>query len=473
MDELVLYVTAGDPADKHAQESLAAVSSIQKSQHYTTFRNAESPLNGAAITGFGAGERLFVAGIDKALITSYAWGKETADQRFPVPEQMLCLAIAHHPNPGENGSQKGENVTRPQYRVPWLLAAGSRSGKLYIWELALGDLVCVKDAHYQAISTMEFSPCGTFLVTGGADTRVNVWRTLDLVTPESLSTCKAHASFTDHALAVTGVSFAASPVLGDCRVILSSKDGTLRVYDVLTRLLLTTFVFSAGVECFARDPAGRAYYAGLADGTVRQVALYAVNKYTHVLEAIGGGGKIVTVEADPNMEATFLHHQSGSGCVPTAMRVTMDGMSLVSGDSQGRTFVADIVTRQVVKLYTACKLAIAYIYTGVCSSELLSATTLEKKHRLLPPLKRVLTSGNLMEHTLTMQLSSAPEKSEDFSTWLDRKAQEGFAFKKDGTQVTTSAGEKVLQEKLDKVSAAYTSLKDMYDQLVQAQEMEE
>ena len=192
-----------------------------------------------------------------------------------------------------------------------------------------------------------------------------------------------------------------------------------------------------------------------------------------MLEAVGGGGKIVTVEADPNMEATFLHHQSGAGCVPTAMRVTMDGMSLVSGDSQGRTFVADIVTRQVVKLYTACKLAIAYIYTGVCSSELLSATTLEKKHRLLPPLKRVLTSGNLMEHTLTMQLSSAPEKSENFSTWLDRKAQEEFAFKKNGTQVTTGAGEKVLQEKLDKVSAAYTSLKDMYDQLVQAQEMEE
>ncbi|GEQ70740.1 hypothetical protein JCM33374_g4419 [Metschnikowia sp. JCM 33374] len=472
MDELVLYVTAGDPADKHAQESLAAVSSVQKSQHYTTFRNAECPLNGAAITGFGPGERLFVAGKGKALLTSYAWGKETADQRFPVPEQMSCLAVAHHPRPLTESDDE-----KPQYRVPWLLAAGSKSGKLYIWELASGDLVCVKDAHYQEISTMEFSACGTFLVTGGLDTRVNVWKTLDLVTPDVSSSCKPHATFSDHALAVTGVLFASSPSVNDCRVVSSSKDGTLRIYDVITKSLITTFVFSTAVECFARDPAGRAYYAGLADGSIRQVAMYVVNPYSHVLEAVGGNAKIVTVEADPNMTSTFLHHKSDTGSFPTAMRVSMDGMNLVSGDSQGRTFVADVVTKQVVKAYTACKSGIAYIHMGTCSQESLgNGSSFEKKHWLLPPLKRVLISGNLAEHTLTMQLSAAPEKTADFASWLDQKAQEEFEFKKSTTtEVSTKSSKEdsALQEKLDKVSAAYTSLKEMYDELLQAHEMAE
>lgn len=486
MDELLLYITAGDPTDKHAQESLGAVASVQKSQVYTTFRNAECPINGAALTGFGAGERLFVAGKDKALITCYAWGKETPDQRFPVPEQMSCLAVAHFPNTGANTNAE----STPLYRVPWLLVAGLRLGKLYVWELALGDLVCVKDAHYQQILTMQFSPCGTFLVTGGEDTRVNVWRTLDLATPDVAATCKPHATFTDHALGISGVDFALGAVASDLRVATSARDGTLRVYDVVAKTLLTTFVFLLPVECLARDPAGRAYYVGLADGTIRQAPMYSVNPYTHVLEAVGGTGKIITVDADANLTTTFLHHKTETGGYATAMRVSMDGMSLISGDTLGRTFVADIVTKQVVKAYTACKSAIAHVHLGVCSqAPLAHGSAFEKRHRLLPPLKRVLTSGVLAEHALTMQLASAPEQQQDFAAWLDCKAQEEFEFKKSGgaksesdaasSTVNTGASAQdlqdlqELQEKLNKVSAAYSSLKDTYDDLLQAHEARE
>lgn len=515
MDELAVYVTRGDDADKHAQESLGSVASIQASTHYTSFRNAECPINGAALTGFGPGERLFVASPTKPLITSYAWGKESADQRFPVPEALSCMAIAQFPPPSgqplhedemvmnnseDNSLDENAYTEKTAYSTPWLLAAGSKTGRLFIWELSLGDLICVKDAHYQEISSISFSKCGTFLVSGGLDTRVHIWDTLSLVTPALLSTAKAFATFSNHSLAVSQVEIYSSSMVSDYKVYSASKDGTVCIYDVLTKSLLTTFVFPTQVECFTRDPAARAIYAGLSDGTVRQVPLYVINPHSRVLEAIGGSGKVVTVEADPNLSATFVHHVSATNgalgksskessknaagaasgeqkCVPTVMKISMDGMQLISGDSYGQTFVADVVTKQVVKAFTPCKSPIAYLAVSVCDKETIQAHGFfEKKHRLLPALKRVLVSTDATKHTLTMQLPGKSDVEESFELWVQRKAQEEFELVTSNTQMEdnkkVNADEnKDLQAKLDKVSAAYNDLKEQYEELMAAHGM--
>lgn len=511
MDEVAIYVTRGDDADKHAQESLGSAASIQSAGHYASFRNAECPINGGALSGMGPGQRLFVASPNKALITSYAWGKESADQRFPVPEALSCLALAQLPAKS-NGSlhqdaESSETISadtyleKTAYSTPWLLVGGSKTGRLYIWELSLGDLVCVKDAHYQEISSISFSKCGTFLVSGGLDTRVHIWDTMSLVTPALLSGCKPFATFSNHSLPITQVEIYSSTMVSDYKVYSSSKDGTVCVYDVLTKSLLTTFIFPMLVQCFAREPAGRAFYAGLSDGTIRQVPLYVLNPHSRVLEAIGGSGKVVTVESDPNLSATFVHHVSSGngatsiagsvtkgsknatqdsappGCVPTVMKVSMDGMQIISGDSFGQTFVADVVTKQVVKAFTACKSPIAYLAVDVCDKNTLqSQAFFEKKHRLLPPLKRVLISTDASKHTLTMQLPGYSESEESFKLWLERKAQEEYGLLR-MPQTKTEAPEsdstqsKDLQVKLDKVSAAYNALKDQYEELLAAHGM--
>ncbi|OBA22563.1 Pre-rRNA-processing protein IPI3 [Metschnikowia bicuspidata var. bicuspidata NRRL YB-4993] len=470
MDEVVLYVTAGDPADKHAQESVAAVASVHKLQQHATFRHAQCPVNGAAVSGLGAGSRLFVAGTDRALISTYVWGKEAPDQRLAVPELMACLALAPQPAPARSA-----DAAKTTHSVPWLLAAGLASGKLYVWEVALGDLVCVKDAHYQRVASLAFSPCGSFLVSGGHDTRVNVWRTADLVAPHTALRCKPHALFSDHALAVTGVAFVAAPLGAGSLVASASRDGTLRIYDVAARCLQTTLVFLAAVECFARDPAGRAYYAGLADGSIRRVDMYAVNPHSHEVEAVGGAGRIVTVAADGDPGAAFGHLQTGGGPHATVLAVTMDGMSLVSGDTQGRVFVADVATRQVVKAYSACKLAIAHLHVGTCSTAALApGGHAEKTHRLLPPLKRVLAAGVLADHTVTVQLPAPRGRAVGFAAWVDAKAQQEFEFRRDtGDDAAPKDGPAdvaAVQAKLNTVSAAYLALRETYGQLLQAHE---
>lgn len=461
MDEAVFYVTQGRDDDKHSHESLGAVSSIHTSLHYSSFRNADCPPHGAALTGMGSGEHLFVAGRRSALITSYAWGKESADQRFPVPEPMACLAVAPHPKADTTDIHTAGGGSG------WLLAAGSKSGKLYVWEIASGRLVCVKDAHYQAISVVRFSRCGTYMVSGGHDSRVMVWRVADLVGPE-MAAAKPVAAFANHLLAVTDVALPDT----NTRIYSASLDGTVRVYDVGTKTPVTTYVFASPVHAVAVDLAVRAFYAALGDGSVRQVGHYSVNQYSHVLEAVGGAGKIVTVEADPELAHTFVHHQEdGSGAadapasVVTLMAVSMDGMCVVSGDTRGRVFVADVVTKQVVKAFTPCSSGIALVQLGVHASTTLAATGLDKKHRLLAPLKRVVASEDVLDHSVSVQIAADATPGADFEAWLQEKASEELSFTRETAPASAKAKDEDLEQKLHKVSAAYTSLKTMYEEL--------
>lgn len=456
MDEVVFYVTAGDPADKHSQESLGSVASIHTSKHYTSFRNADCPRYGAALTGIGSHHRVFVAAPGKSLLNCYSWGKEGVDQRFPVPEEMSCLAIAQHPV----SSPDQQQLETPDYQVPWLLAAGAKSGRIYIWELASGNLVCVREAHYQQVGVLKFSKCGTFLVSGGDDSRVMVWRTMDLVGPEPAQ-ARAHAVFTHHTLAVTDIAIAESGSAADIQVLSASKDGTVRSYHVLSKQLLSTFVFSHPVECLARDPAGRALYVGLANGDIRAVPMYEVNAHSHVLEAVGGAGRIVTVQEDPELRQTFVQHSDGS--VPSLIAVSMDGMCIVLADRAGQVYVADVVTRQVCRLYSPCKSAIAYLEVGVVPSQALEPAAFDKKHRLLPALKRILVAESTTDRTVTVQVAGLKERETEFDSWLEQKRNEAISFE------TPAAADTVMAEKLDRVSEAYSKLRTMYEELASQQ----
>lgn len=476
MDEVAFYVTQGDPEDKHSKESLGVAASVHKSQVYASFRNADCPPQGAALTGMGPGERLFVAGKGKALISSYSWGKEGVDQKFPVPEEMSCLALADHPKNHKDLRHepfpKGTILAKPKQNIPWLLAAGSKSGKLYIWELASGNLLCVKDAHYQGISCIRFSHNSTFCITGGLDARVTVWRTADLVSFDDRSP-KPYATFSDHTMAITDISVSNSPVPADVKIYTASKDSTVRSYNIVAKRSLTTFVFSSPVECIVHDAAERALYAGLSDGSIKLVPFYVVNKASNTLESVIGTGKVVTVPEDPEGRETFVFHQTSPECHPTRICMSLDGLSIISGDTSGRVFAGDVVTKQVIKAFTPVKSPIAFLKVETHSDLLLKMKTkFDKKHRLLQPLKRVIFSGNPLEHVVTMEIPRPIEQElsmDDFFKELQEEEEELRELERIRVSEKAKSDDqekiKELQEKLEKVSGAYNSLKEMYEDL--------
>lgn len=503
MDESVFYISEGDPADKHSQESFGHSSSVHSSLQHAGFRQADCPQNGACLSGVGTGERLFVASPNKALINVYSWGKESPDQRIPIPEQLSCLTLCRHPNLEMQVGAEFSGNNLPSFRTPWLLAGGSKTGKIYIWELASGNLLCVKEAHYQSISAIKFSQCGTFLATGSSDARCMVWRTSDLISvynkdEESNIHVKPFASFTDHTLPVTDLVISETGIINNLRLYTVSRDSTLRIYDIMTKSLLTTFVLPSSIECVTKDPANRACYVGLSNGLIRTIPLYHINSNTSVLESIGGRGKIITVESDPNLASTFVHHQQRVNAEPlhktlnkknkpeekqisvTRLTITMDGTNLVSGDSAGRVYVSDIVSRQVVKTFVPCKSAISYIQVNTTAIDKVShsntaSSSNDKRHRLIPQFKRVLANTDPLDHNLYMEIPKQTTEDEDFEAWLARKSQEEVEFKNlthinssvtvTGSSNTDNTKVRELEEKLAKISKAYTDLRGKHEEL--------
>lgn len=449
MEEVAFYLGHGSPTDKHSQELVAQVASLHSAQHYAAFRQADCARHGAVLTGIGPGERLFVASARKALINVYTWGKDSVEQRIAVPEALACVALAYHPG--------SSDAKEPTFRVPWLLVGGTAGGRLYIWELASGALLAVKDAHYQGITSINFTSCGTFLVTASEDTRVLVWRTADLVTHDDV---KPYAAFHDHSLAVTDV-VVGNGLINDVRIYTASKDATVRVYDLLSKTLLTTFVLPHPVESVAKDPAARALYVGM-EGSVRTIPLYRVSNQE--LEAVGGSAKIVTVAADPELRQTFGAHDAPV----THVHVSLDGTNLVSGDSTGKVIVSDIVTRQVVKVLPPCSAGVAALALfQVPLDSVNTSLKAEKKQRLIPPLKRVLASEDILEHHINVEITRAAEH-DDFDAWLAAKAADELAFKSIGhVDLTITTATNNLEEKLAKLSKAYTELKEKHEQLLQ------
>ena len=507
MDEVLFYVSAGDQSDtKKPAESFAYISSIHSSKQYETFRHAASPLNGTAISGVGLGERIFTSDNKKALVNVYTYGKESIDQRIPIPEALTALHIIHHPTLPHGAEAKGEEIEnslathdKPNYRVPWLLCGGSKLGKLYIWELASGDLLCVKEAHYQGITRIDLSLCGTFLVTGGEDARIMVWNLADLIAiygqaglineTDSSSTVnrsgKPYYSITDNTLPITDFTLNQVGNLADLKLYTASKDSTVRIYDITTKQQLTTFILPQPVTCLARDPANRQLYAGLANGLIKTIPLYKFNQHTSVLEAVGGLDRIITVDQeDPNMLSTFVQHENHK---VTKLCVSMDGTNLISGDDAGQVFVSDIATKQTIKSFPSLNFPISDLYVETVPVDLLVNDKIrtDKKHRMMPPLKRVLASADPVDHVLFMDI---PQESVNtiISTkvhkdldWLEKKKMEELLFKNlsdvNSTVKTIDTGANGgnnqqstanLELKLSKVSEAYTDLRSKHEQLI-------
>lgn len=479
MDEAVFYVAEGDPADKHSQESIAYHVSVHGHQQHAAFKLANAPQNGAVLTGTGPQERLFVAQKMKALINVYSWGKESIDQRIPVPEEISCLTLVHHPNTTTAINNPHELAN---FRLPWLLVAGSPTGKLYVWELSSGALLCVKHAHYQGMRKAVVTRCGTFIITVGDDGRCMVWRTIDLISftdkaQSDVSTNALFHSMADHTLPITDVVLSPTGQLQDLKVYTSSQDGTVREYDLLTKQLVTTFVLPNPVTSLCLDPASRLLYCGLNNGVIRSVPMYTVNKHNQTLEHIGGLGSIVTVsENDPNLEFTFVNHQSNdSETLVTQLKVSLDGTLLISGDSKGRVLISDIISKQVIKSLTSLNSSISFIETQVLPSDFNDSGLLrgDKKHRLIPNLKRILAGGEERhKHELNIQITDEVEEHDDFHSWLAQKSREELEFKNlsdVNSQITSadveSSNSTELQLKLDKISAAYTALRKNHEDL--------
>lgn len=470
MDEVIFYNAGGDPKDKKHDTAFAYLTSVHTTKQYQQYRTCPSNLNGACNLSIGNGSHTITALPDKPLINVYLYGKETPEQRIPIPEVMSSLAIFND----------------PKTDLPTYLLGGSVSGRLYIWSLNSGLLLSVKQPHYQALTHIVCK--SGFVATGSKDSRVVVQTMVSLLIT---SGGKPFAILTDHTLPISSLMFNQG-FNNDLKLYSSSLDSTVRVFSLTleTAKLVTTFVSTHPVTSLTSDPAFRCLYFGMDNGLIRIVPLFKTNPKTHIFEAVGGLGKIVTIKEDFDLLETITCHQDAS---VTQMKISFDGTLLISGDSKGHVFIIDISTKQISRKLKDINGPISNLEIWRIK---LNDERFERKVgvdkslvRQIPTLKRnICEEADLQNEKLIVKFSDNVLKESkkhefNFDSWLDQVKEEEMVFTNttnvdsdiitehngSGSSVVIGANaeqvksmKKQLKEKNDELSA----LRAKYDELL-------
>ena len=165
--------------------------------------------------------------------------------------------------------------------------AGGVKEKIHVWEGGTGALIAVISQHYQPVSALAFSPDGSYLVSGGDDGMILVWRfglvissaytprfsllTVPRATQHEWSEARVKWTLAEHALPVTSLLCG----LGGVRGLLFSAavDHTCRIWDLLRGVCLFTVPISGVPTCLATDPMESSLLIGQKHGEVRKVRI--------------------------------------------------------------------------------------------------------------------------------------------------------------------------------------------------------
>jgi WD40 repeat protein len=296
--------------------------------------------------------------------TPFPLAQDAPVYRCATPEPVTCLATS------ADGT---------------LAAAGSASGKLYVWDVGTGDLLRVWQGHYKAVTAVSLSPCGLYLASGGQDCAVHVWdvcAACDVAgsgagdggammggggagagssggggpTGSSGQPLSPLATWTAHTLPVTQVFFpsatggVSSGALGgsglsasasSLRVVSASLDRTVRLLDVPSRQALTTLTAPAAITCITPlgvpgDPGAVA--VGCVDGSIVVLGSHQQQHQHHQQHA-------------SSAPVTFAGHTA----TVTSLASSPDGLLLVSGGDDGLVRVWDVPSRQQVGTFEGHK----------------------------------------------------------------------------------------------------------------------
>ncbi|CDO93655.1 unnamed protein product [Kluyveromyces dobzhanskii CBS 2104] len=385
---------------------------------------------------------LFVAQSKKALIQVYdlhgSNKRESVEQRLPVPEVLQALETVD-----EDG----------------LLLGATDSGKLYIWQIASGNLLNVKPmAHYQGIVKIKSICHGKYVVTAGNDSRLIFWQTMDLVQREDP---KPLFTIHDHSLPITDFVFSNS--LGDSldgEIYTTSKDMSLRCYSISAYhepICVSTFTFPTSLNCVSLDTADRAVYVGTDSGVIQIPAYYKLGTYKIVslLQPIEPKIYSVTEVAPGAMESDLSTREKSFSigqiiCTrivngnTTAVATSIDGSLLVTGDSSGKCTVTEIFSNQPLKEIRALStndstgpVSNLIVFPITQQSEsLLDATKVTKPWKF-PTLQRSIVKREQGINDVYVQFQDNSLQTvlpiSDFGTYLDTVASEENVFHQTGS----------------------------------------
>jgi pre-rRNA-processing protein IPI3 len=120
----------------------------------------------------GGGDYIVAAQAKKPQINVWQWGKPHALMQCHIQEITTAIAT----------DTSG-----------FYLCGGTKGGRLFLWELSSGALVQSWQAHFKALTTVTFAPCGNFLISTSEDGMVRVWDLVSLLNSSSDTRATSHS----------------------------------------------------------------------------------------------------------------------------------------------------------------------------------------------------------------------------------------------------------------------------------------
>ncbi|KAJ3517759.1 hypothetical protein NLJ89_g314 [Agrocybe chaxingu] len=361
LQETVLCATS--PSISAAGSGLIAVHDIQTGATLASFKQTNAGPRSVAVFESRNNQGGFVLAShpDKSILNVYNFQKDQISLKIVLPEKLTCIGLDH----------RGD-----------FCAGGTAAGRIYLWETASGILYNSWDAHYRQVNVLRFTNDGVALVSGSDDSGVNVWsvsRLLDDAQDELMPYC----TLSDHTLPITDIACGVGN-FPECRLLTSSVDHSVKLWDLSSKSLLTTFQFPQSISHLAWDVMERLFFAASADGSIYQMNLFrerASKLGATVTEAVGGGGvtDIIRVEDDASREARKRRLIS-VGQPITSICISLTSTTLLVGTSEGLIHLYDIPSHQQLRTISTHKgMPIAHLETMIKPPDLIGHINLDFK----------------------------------------------------------------------------------------------
>lgn len=199
----------------------------------------------------------------KLLITAYSTGSFYLHE-LPDVTMIHSLSISEHSINTACFNNTGD----------WIALGSSNLGQLLVWEWQSEQYVMKQQGHSSAMTSIAYSPDGQYIVTGGDDAKVKLWK---------VSNGFCFVTFHEHTSAVTAVEFSQNKKF----LVSASLDGTVRAYDIIRYRNFRTFTSPRPVQfaSVALDHSGELVVAGGQD--VFEIYVWSM-KLGRLLEVLSG-----------------------------------------------------------------------------------------------------------------------------------------------------------------------------------------
>eukprot|EP00795_Rhopilema_esculentum_P004628 gene4628-20903_t len=189
---------------------------------------------------------------NKQVISVWDWRKEQSQKRIVCPDKVTAICCSPDGNYCVVGLQE----------------------KIFVWQMATGNLMKVLSKHYQNVTSLKFTDYGGFFVSAGDDNLVMVWSLSSVLSVGTNSRgmvedVKPVHTFSHHSLPIKDLYLTCGGIHG--RLVTCSLDQTCKVYDLSSGQQICSFLFDTGLSAVTMDPAETLIVVGGINGKIHVI----------------------------------------------------------------------------------------------------------------------------------------------------------------------------------------------------------